>query len=69
MEEKKDSVNDEVKDEVINALPGINKQLLNEVTACLGKYALKDIVYTLWYVLMTINISMANSLENNQKNL
>ena len=61
-EEKKDS-----KDE-ISALPNINKQLLDEVTACLGKYTLKDIVYTLWYVLMTINISMANSLENVEKN-
>ena len=49
-------------------LPGINKELLENVTNILGKYPLKDIVYTLWYILMTINISMINGISAENKN-
>ena len=54
-------------DEKIELLPGINKELLDRVTGILGEYPLKDIVYTLWYILMTINVSIVNSIDDSKK--
>lgn len=42
---------------------GINKELLDEVTKVLEKYSVKDIFFTLWYILTTISVHVMSVLE------
>ena len=51
-------------------LPGINKELLDKLAEILKNYPLKDVVYTLWYILMTLNISIVTGItEAGKKNI